>query len=514
MKRLALLLSTLFAILSPVAASAVDVPLLTWERGHVQQVVLGVGQYQTFYKVYLKGAGIKPIEFVASAKNAAGYYVYSVDLPKDLPLGSYEVVTSSAGTPDNVVAGVAIVEVQTHTATSSRFDLTILISIFALFGAVFTALRARKYINFPFEDTQDIFNESNLDTSGNFFVALGKAPELLRKRSLGSLKPSLFAFLFVRDGELLHRISKPIYNYLPLAALFVGAVSGIEVKNSNGIAQTGLAIFIVNFIVAAIDPFSGIFATLGFWAVELTTGHLSSVRDILVMVATAIMWIGTPLITSTLRHGLNVELKSLKKPSQLLIDFGAPIIAALFGALNFYFANFLINSVIYTAAPKRTLNIVELVVVLLVLVAKQLGELFIFRKSYVPKENFYIARINSPAAAVVISLIIFSFVYTWTQAALTAVISAALFSLPFYLSFMAFKVPATLQKLAFNRSIAFEPLIIAALTFIVLKQVSTRPLLNDQMAQLMLMAAAIPSALHAFYSIICSSREAKEIITL
>ena len=50
---IAALLIAIFA--TPTAAQAIDVPLLTWERGRVQQVVLGGGAYTANWVVTLEG---------------------------------------------------------------------------------------------------------------------------------------------------------------------------------------------------------------------------------------------------------------------------------------------------------------------------------------------------------------------------------------------------------------------------------------------------------------------------
>ena len=50
-------LALLLTFLAPTFASAVDIPLLTWERGRVQEVVLGGGAYNNKWVVTLEGNG-------------------------------------------------------------------------------------------------------------------------------------------------------------------------------------------------------------------------------------------------------------------------------------------------------------------------------------------------------------------------------------------------------------------------------------------------------------------------
>ena len=129
-KKFLVLATLIFSFVTP-AALAFDTPLLTWERGRDQQVVLGGGEDTSNWQVQLEGNGITPITFEKSSKNNAGYVVYSASIPNDIPTGAYTVVTVGTGSPRTAVAVVAMVQASTKTATSSLFDLTRIIAIFA-----------------------------------------------------------------------------------------------------------------------------------------------------------------------------------------------------------------------------------------------------------------------------------------------------------------------------------------------------------------------------------------------
>ena len=128
---------------APTAAQAFDVPLLTWERGRVQQVVLGGGAYTANWVVTLEGEGISPLTFTRSEPNDAGYVVYSLNVPSDLPTGAYSVQTSGKNAKKTLVAGVNLVETQTKTASSNLIDLTVIISIFVFLTTIISTLRAK-----------------------------------------------------------------------------------------------------------------------------------------------------------------------------------------------------------------------------------------------------------------------------------------------------------------------------------------------------------------------------------
>jgi len=155
MKRLRLIALALIAIfIAPTAAQAFDIPLLTWERGREQQVVLGGGAYTQKWIVTLEGNGQPSKTFTASDKNAAGYVVYSLFIPADFPTGAYSIVTNGKGSPRTVVAGVSLIEAQTNTVTSHLFDLTLIIAIFVFLTGIVSTIRARKYTFIPFRSAQ------------------------------------------------------------------------------------------------------------------------------------------------------------------------------------------------------------------------------------------------------------------------------------------------------------------------------------------------------------------------
>ena len=60
MKRLKLigLLAAALAVIAPTVATAIDIPLLTWERGRVQEVVLGGGAFSNHWTLEIGRAHV------------------------------------------------------------------------------------------------------------------------------------------------------------------------------------------------------------------------------------------------------------------------------------------------------------------------------------------------------------------------------------------------------------------------------------------------------------------------
>jgi len=515
MRRLKVIALTLIALIfAPVAANAFDIPLLTWERGREQQVVLGGGAYTQKWVVTLEGNGAEVQTFSASSKNEAGYVVYSLFIPADFPIGAYSIVTNGDGSPRTVVAGINLIEAQTNTVTSNLFDLTLIIAIFIFLTGIVSTIRARKYTFIPLRSTQILprLTDPIFEDEQNFWDRLEAAPYRLRVQSLISLRPSLLRFLLIREGELGHRISKNLYGLSPIIGLIAGAIAAIETGRNGGLAATSMTIFIVIAAIAIADAFAGLAATLGFWAIQLATGNVTSFRDVLISLAIGIAWVGPSLFAALLREAINRDFEPQSKRGADPIKFLGVIGSSLVGGAVFYLGHALINSVIYTDSQVRSLTVVHVLIVSAMLIIRGFADGIILERNNdqpTRDESFVVSRVSSPITAVVVIAMIFSFVYIWTSSASTAGFVSILFSLPYFLIFIRFNQISFLKTSRIPRNILLESALISGVAFIIFKQISMKPLLLDQRANLLLLLTAVAPILHSIYSAIYSSNEDK-----
>jgi hypothetical protein len=504
------LIFAVFFSLAPTTASALDAPLLTWERGRVQEVVLGGGSASNGFTLTLEGNGITPIIFSESSPNEAGYVVFSVSVPSDIPLGAYSITTSGAGSPKSIVAGVNMIAAQEIRVISTPFDLSIIIAIFIFITTSISVLRARKYYELSIESTQNLPRlEDPVDMrEKKFMERLTESPRRIRVAALASIKQSLFRYMLIREGEVLHRLSPSAYGLFPLLGFIGGAIAGVETLRNNGITNTPLTIFVVIALISIIDGFSGVMASLGFWLVAAVTGNVTSFRDLLVMFAIAFAWVAPSLL-----GGIYREMIAREFPRYI-----SNLVSGLIGGVLFFFGHQLVNSVLITPAPKRAVSwIFILVIAVLVSIRgfadqKIVGKAPSFESIHRP-ERIAIARVSSPQTAFLLTAISFAFVYIWTESAMKALIVAILFSLPYYLLFIRFTEFSFLPLKNVPRNIVGESAVVAATAFIIFRQISTQPLLSDEKAYLFLIFAAIPGVIHAVYSAICASLEKMEIIS-
>jgi hypothetical protein len=515
MRRIKLISIALIALLfAPTAAQAFDIPLLTWERGREQQVVLGGGAYTQSWTVTLEGNGIDPLTFNASDKNAAGYVVYSLTIPADLPIGAYSIVTIGKGSPRTVVAGVNLILKQTNTVASNLFDLTLIIAIFVFLTGIVSTIRSRKYLVIPFRSAQILprLTDPIVDGDENFWDRLEQAPYRLRVQSLTALKPSLMRFLLIREGEVSHRISKNLYGLAPLIGLIAGAVAGIEVGRNGGLAATPMTIFIAVAALAIFDAFAGVAATLGYWAIQLFSGNITSFRDVLIALAVGLAWIGPSLFAALLRETINRDFEAPSIRGADPIKFLGVIGSSIVGAAVFYLGHALVNSVIYTESAPRAITVTHILIIAGLLLVRGFADGVVLESEKMIEtrdESFLISRVSSPVTAFTVLAVTFAFVYIWTESAGRAGFVAAIFALPYFLIFIRFNKISFIKTDRLPRNILLESAIIAAIAFVVFRQISLKPLLLDQRADLLLLLTGVAPVLHAIYSAIYSSNEDK-----
>ena len=515
MNRLKIFAIALVALLlTPLSANAFDIPLLTWERGREQQVVLGGGAYARDWNVILEGNGIEPLQFTPSSKNEAGYVVYSLQIPNDLPIGAYSIVTNGDGSTRTVVAGVNLIPAITKTATGNLFDLTLIIAIFAFLTALVSTIRARKYLFINFMSTQRLprLTDPVLDSEVNFWDRLEGAPYRLRIQGLLSLQPSLFRFLLIREGELSHRISKNLYGLAPIIGFAIGAIAAIEVERNGGLVATSITIFILVSAFAIFDAIAGLTATLGYWAVQLATGNVTSFRDVLVAVGIGLAWIGPSLFAALLRETIDRDFKAPQIAGQDPIKFLGIVGSSLVGGAVFYLGHALVNSILYSESQVRAVGFSQVLIIFGALMIRGFADGVVLHSDSgleLRDESFAISRVSSPVTAISVLLTTFAFLYIWTESAGRAAIVAALFSLPYFLIFIRFNRTSILKNERIPRNILIESSLVTAATFIAFREISQQPLLLDQRANLLLLLAGIAPVIHAIYSAIYSSNEDK-----
>lgn len=511
-KLVALALLAMLAI--PYAAIAADIPLLTWERGRQQQVVIAEGDLNRDWSVTLEGNGQNPLNFVGSSKDAQGYVVHSISIPDDFPFGSYTIVTLQNGGDRKIIAGVRIIGAESRTAASDLFDLTAIVVVFILLTTITSVIRARKYSYIPFQSTQVLprITDPVFEDDSNFWTRLEASPYRVRVNWLTSFKPSLLRFLLIREGELSHRLSRNYYGISPLIGLIAGSIAAVQVNRDSGIAGTTTMLFLALALLAVIDAFAGIAMTLGFWAVLLFSGNVTSLRDILIALSIGIAWIGPSLYASLLRETIARDFSGDKLMRNSYARAIAILGSALVGAFVFYFGQLLLQSIVYIESPALDVNLSHIGIFTFALIIRGIADDAIINRPSMEErrdESFFIARVTSPSTALFVATSILVFNYAWTRSLTKAFFVALIFTLPYLFSFVRFNKIEKFKIDKLQRNILLESFILVAITFIIFRQLSISPLILDKRVELLLLFAGVAPAIHALLSTIYASNEDK-----
>jgi hypothetical protein len=494
---------SLFFVLTPAASYAVEIPVLTWEKGRVQEIILGDTSNTTNWKLELVSENTTPVQFFGSSQNESGFYVYSAVIPNELPEGAYRLETSGDGIETSIVAGVNLIAAETYDITKQSQDLSFVVGLFTFITVTLSILRSRKYSSMYANAEEESFvsDSANLNPLEK---VIRRALNLRRDLTQG-VAPSLLRFLLGQESRLLFGVSKTAYYALPLLATVLGFFAAINAQASDGLENSNLIFFFLITLLGLIDSFSGIFGLLTFWAIQFFFGDVANLNQFLILIAAAIAWVGPSLAARVYLESIK---KDFSKPSTALAKFAASLGSAIAATLIFFGGYKLLVSLMGEISSQWQMQPTYLALVLVFALAKAL---FIFRFENESETNtlraFEVVRVTSPLTATSTLLVILGFTYLWTEDALTAFIAAALFSAPYFFLFIRFEPLWVTFFGKIKRNIVLESSLAVSASFIIYGQIASLPLLSDQRAETFLIAAAIPGLLHAIYSSICDSAQ-------
>jgi hypothetical protein len=488
------------------AASAADIPLLTWERGKEQNIILGNTDIPTTWTIKLVGDSYQPLTFRMSSEGADGTFVYSVQIPNETPVGIYSVqVFDTEGQLSTIVAGVDVIEMQTFEVVSVPGSLKLLLFTIVFLIAGITTLRSRKYANLSYVHHRSLIEEGTLLHDARFPSLLYKVYSL-RAKSFDSLKSTLFRFLMSRDSEFLHRLSPLAWTIFPVIALFLGAVTGI--LTGEEMPNVPILPLMILVLIGLIDALSGFYAAAGFISLQIVLGHVTNLSQLLAVVAISISWILISLLADlffiTSLKDFNVKDKSENKTIALVF---ASVIA---GGL-FVFSQNLTNS--FCAQVRNDSGQINLLGI-------AVGAIFLLRTLFrdkidsqnidqVTEVKYTITRIFSGLFAIIMWILFTLAAYSWSSSWSTALISASVFSVPLFALIVRFAQPEIRLLDMWRRSIYFEALVVVAITYGLFEFVASLPYAIVQRSQIYMIIAFIPAILHSLLSSLYDISEAK-----
>ena len=486
-RNLLLLGLSLFIALLPTSAKAFDIPLLTWERGKEQNLVLG-GNTSNEWKIELVDeADQSMLSFEASDISAEGFVVYSVFIPSDFPIGAYAVRATGLGIPASIVAGVNVVAMNFYEVIQIPWELLL---VFLGYVFVTTALSAIRIRNHSIMRVRE-FDELDVDQVPQRLWTFYR----LRERASNNLEPSLFQVLLRREGDLLRARSISAWALTPILAFVTGFAIGIQVLREGGIGNAAWILIFLGVVITALDLYSGLIAFVGFVMAQLIFGDVVALRDVMVLLAAGLAWSGAfaiGILFSYLHESPAGEGTGTQRYLGLFLgSVGAGVL--------FHAAQILVLSlVVVVSTPQSASWILSLLTGLIVLgkgmmMGRAADEGFAIRE-------IVIGRVISPNSVAFLLLFFSGTLYIWMRDWIAALALAGVLALPYLLLVIRFAGPKVATLLRLKRIPLIEAVIVTLAAFLIFIYIQNLPFEVLERSRLFLALGVIPVLLHSLYS--------------
>ena len=191
-RNISVCISALMALLltGVLTANAEEIPVLIWERGQVQNIVLGQDLSSESWEIKLKSIDGVILGSSKSLTNNDNFLVYSFSIPDNFPTNGYVVEAQDLNGNIKQVAGVQIVEKISNEITRAPFELFLLLLGVSTFFylLIFSKNRKVKINEFISEDPSNSKNFNILQQKLYFQIQKNNQQSLFKILLLDELK--------------------------------------------------------------------------------------------------------------------------------------------------------------------------------------------------------------------------------------------------------------------------------------------------------------------------------------
>ena len=505
-KPLTLLFLSLFVVLSIPTAQALDTPLLTWERGKVQNIVVGNASQQNNWTIKLLSERNVVVTFKPSKVNSHGFIVYSGTIPSDLPLGQYSVIVFGDGSPSGTqISIVKIITLRHFNILNSSHDIGNL-GICLTFVLVFlTTMKAKKHSFLRF------FREDKLHEDGTLLYAksiprIAYKYYLFRVHSLKSFKPSLMKFHLEFDDSFLHKLSPLTWVVLPTVGLLAGVHGGLVTGHQS--LKFPLYSLALLTTISMIDSYSAIFVISGFVISQIVLGEVMNMRSVIELSALGLAWVGTSLLSSHLQLLISHEMSHDRGFSRKLVTKASMVVltamtSAIFFYLAFLLAQSLSNGSVMSRGPVLAVAVLAGLVSAIKYFIHDSQDVRIFgstRTESLKQHHHDVDQIITPFWTVLIILAAFFGAFVWTEDWIISLLFGLLNVIFFGLLLLRFSAHNFRYILKWERSILIEPLTMALLSYCVFLYIDKLPLQTSDRSMIFILCIYIIAIVHNILS--------------
>lgn len=488
--RVAMLLAIFFAAMP--TARAADTPFLTWEAGKQQTIVIGATTSPLNWKIELIGENAKPLEFKGSLGTRKNFYIFSINLPNNLPVGSYVVQSTKPAGTKTIIAAVNVVARTNYTITQIPTDLILLLILFILITSSLSVLRGRNYSSLTFN------RRLTLETSNPLYG--------FRSKRLSSTGDSFARYIAHRDGEWLHFLSPITWSLTPFIGIIFGGYVGFSLHNGGNFPQASIPLLLVAAVFGALDATLGYALAIGFTFATIAFGDITSLRDFLAVAAFSMAWIAPAMLSSMYLLTLSSDyIREIKNTSfaRIITIFTSSIL----GASTIVLSAILTDSLAVTRQMDSFFRWpLAGVIAVILLIKSSITDSFSSGKE-LREEKLALARVVSPGVAYSLTGAIFGVIYVWSKSFTVSAIATLIIALPYYLIFIAFPGFPGRKLARLRRSVLVEAALVGGLTYLVYFAVQSYPAETIQKSEAFILLGLIPVLLHAIFSLLHASAE-------
>jgi len=258
-------------------AQAAESPTITWEGGREQSITMGGATSTKLWNLTIENSAGVSIPFLRSAPNAAGFVVYSVTLPDDLALGTYQVMMHGPNGEASIATTVEVVESTIYLPSHDPLGIAAL----ALAGLALISFFALRDETTPTRGT----NENNDDVITFNSSRFVRWIDFLRFNALHRLvNQSRFLTKIIASGSYIQALTGPLVVLMPVVGLVVGTRLGLTTDMTSTLVPTSVALIAVVIVIGILDALSGVVAISSYILFSLGRGHVQTVANIQTLV--------------------------------------------------------------------------------------------------------------------------------------------------------------------------------------------------------------------------------------
>jgi hypothetical protein len=482
-----LILAAVVAISSSQMSLANEIPILTWEQGKLQNVVLGGGQTKPSWNVEMVSSSGSVTAMKASSSSKNNFVVFSVVIPRDFPIGTYTLFARGLNVESSQVAVVNVVEAKSYEIGRIPGDL---IFVFVLFIGAISALVSLTRRRFTLSYLSSIAPRErfiNREPAESFIQGVHDIGRLerMRIRIQQNFSEGTLGSLIKSNSSMLHFRSRRLWSSFPFLIGGIGIYLGVNSPTKFGF------MFLLICLLGNMDIFSGMVAAVAFVSVATFNTQAFSFSSILGFVFIAFLFFIPNLLARILTAITSNQANKIDWIKIILVGLVVHFLVLMQRSLL---------SESYFNTPQELLVFASIVFAITICDLLDV-KVSVASNARQPLEEVTLDLDFGPSRSSLpfFSSVVFSIIYVWSMSVGLALLVAVLSLIPILVSKIKIAKMTTSTRINLRRMPKLEILLVCATTYLVFNGLSRLPLVTYSVLEALLVAGFIPVIIYSIY---------------